>query len=110
MQHRDSEFSRWRHSLEAAKESTDRPGVVIAHSLGNLVFRSFVQWLEHEFEKEEVLTLARTEGGVIEDISNTFFYYAGYEVYESSAEVTDAMITEAKVKAKRRLEKVRNVE
>ena len=46
MQLRDNEFTRWKQSLEAARETSNRPGVVIAHSLGNLVFRSFVQWLE----------------------------------------------------------------
>ena len=49
-------------------------------------------------------SLAATEGGVLEDLSNTFFYYAGYETYESSAEVTEAMIAEAKVLAGKRLE------
>ena len=55
MQERDDTFERLRKNLERAVKREGRPAVVITHSLGGIVFRAFLQYVEAEMEgKEEV--------------------------------------------------------
>ena len=65
MQIRDDLFTRWKVQFEATKSSTGSRGVVVAHSMGNLVFRSFLMWMEETFYKDEIakITTAPSEGG-----------------------------------------------
>ena len=92
--------------MEAGRVKGGKPGVVVAHSLGNLVFRSFVNWMEKEFEDEEILKLTSNnagEEGVLEGVANTFYYYAGYDVPPSgSLNVGPAYMKEAKERGKKR--------
>lgn len=53
MEKRDGFLSKTRRSIEAAvKANGGIPGIMVAHSMGNLVFRYFLMWLRQEMRDE----------------------------------------------------------
>ena len=51
MEERDGFFSKMKTSIEAAVRQHRRPGIVVAHSMGNNVVRYLIQWLQHHYPK-----------------------------------------------------------
>lgn len=54
MQERDDTFQTLFSTINDKVKKARRPGVVVAHSLGNRLFQSWLRWVEHEFYKEVV--------------------------------------------------------
>jgi hypothetical protein len=52
MQERDGYLANMRRKLEASVSTSQLPGIVVAHSMGNLVFQYFLEWLRAEFRQE----------------------------------------------------------
>lgn len=52
MQQRDGFLTLTRRRMEAAVQTNGKPGIVIAHSMGNLIFRYFLEWLRAELRDE----------------------------------------------------------
>ena len=52
MESRDGFLSLMRRRMEAAVESNGKPGIMVAHSMGNLIFRYFLEWLRVELREE----------------------------------------------------------
>lgn len=48
MESRDSYFTNLKFKIESAVIRHGRPAVVIAFSMGNLLFQYFITWLEYE--------------------------------------------------------------
>jgi hypothetical protein len=55
MENRDGFLTLTRRRIEAAVKSNGAPGIMVAHSMGNTVFRYFLEWLRQEM-REEVYT------------------------------------------------------
>jgi len=52
MEERDGFLTLTRRRMEAAVQSNGKPGIMVAHSMGNLIFRYFLQWLRAELREE----------------------------------------------------------
>jgi hypothetical protein len=52
MEARDGFLSIMRRRIEAAVSSNRQPGIMVAHSMGNLVFRYFIEWLRVQMREE----------------------------------------------------------
>jgi Lecithin:cholesterol acyltransferase len=52
MEGRDGFLTLTRRRIEAAVKSNGEPGIVVAHSMGNVVFRYFLEWLRQEMRQE----------------------------------------------------------
>jgi hypothetical protein len=52
MQSRDGFLTLTRRRIEAAVQSNGKPGIMVAHSMGNLIFRYFLEWLKTELQQE----------------------------------------------------------
>ena len=52
MEQRDGFLTLTRRRIEAAVQSNGEPGIFVAHSMGNLIFRYFLLWLRHQLRKE----------------------------------------------------------
>jgi len=52
METRDGFLTLTRKKIEAAVESNGRPGIMVAHSMGNSVFRYFLEWLKQKMREE----------------------------------------------------------
>lgn len=52
MEERDGFLTLTRRRIEAAVQSNGEPGILVAHSMGNLVFRYFLLWLRNQLRKE----------------------------------------------------------
>jgi len=57
MEERDGFLTLMRRRIEAAVQTSGEPGIVVAHSMGNLIFRYFLSWLRVEFEAETYLEI-----------------------------------------------------
>ncbi|KAL7566193.1 hypothetical protein ACA910_011267 [Epithemia clementina (nom. ined.)] len=55
LESRDGFFTYMRRRIETAVETIGEPGILVAHSMGNLIFRYFLSWLKVEFEAEVYL-------------------------------------------------------
>ena len=52
MEQRDGFLTLTRRRIEAAVKSNGKPGIMVAHSMGNVVFRYFLEWLRQEMREE----------------------------------------------------------
>jgi hypothetical protein len=52
MEARDGFLTLTRRRMEAAVQSNGKPGIVVAHSMGNLIFRYFLNWMRTELRRE----------------------------------------------------------
>lgn len=52
MEKRDGFLTLTRRRIEAAVKSNGAPGIMVAHSMGNTVFRYFLEWLRQEMREE----------------------------------------------------------
>lgn len=52
MEERDGFLTLTRRRIEAAVQSNGEPGIFVAHSMGNLIFRYFLLWLRVQLRKE----------------------------------------------------------
>lgn len=52
MESRDGFLTLTRRRIEAAVKSNGEPGIMVAHSMGNVVFRYFLEWLRQEMREE----------------------------------------------------------
>jgi len=52
MESRDGFLTLMRKKIEAAVESNGLPGIMVAHSMGNAVFRYFLEWLRVQMQHE----------------------------------------------------------
>uniref|UniRef100_A0A7S4RMJ9 Phospholipid:diacylglycerol acyltransferase n=1 Tax=Ditylum brightwellii TaxID=49249 RepID=A0A7S4RMJ9_9STRA len=52
MEDRDGFLTLTRRRLEAAVKSNGLPGIMVAHSMGNVIFRYFLEWLRNEMREE----------------------------------------------------------
>lgn len=52
MEQRDGFLTLTRRRIEAAVESNGEPGIMVAHSMGNIIFRYFLNWLRTELKEE----------------------------------------------------------
>lgn len=52
METRDGFLTLTRRRIEAAVKSNGEPGIMVAHSMGNVVFRYFLEWLRQEMRNE----------------------------------------------------------
>lgn len=58
MEERDGFLTLTRRRIEAAVQSNGEPGIFVAHSMGNLIFRYFLLWLRNQLRKEAYESLA----------------------------------------------------
>ena len=56
MERRDGFLTLTRRRIEAAVKSNGAPGIMVAHSMGNTVFRYFLEWLRQEMREEVYAT------------------------------------------------------
>ncbi|GKY94356.1 hypothetical protein MPSEU_000401400 [Mayamaea pseudoterrestris] len=52
LEERDGFLTLTRRRIEAAVESNGKPGIMVAHSMGNLVFRYFLEWMREQLKEE----------------------------------------------------------
>ncbi len=52
MQQRDGFMTWMRRTMETAVQVNQQPGIMVAHSMGNLIFRYFLEWLRQELRHE----------------------------------------------------------
>lgn len=52
MEDRDGFLTLTRRRIEAAVQSNGKPGIMISHSMGNLVFRYFLEWMREQLKEE----------------------------------------------------------
>jgi hypothetical protein len=52
MEDRDGFLSMTRSRIEASVATNGQPGIMVAHSMGNLVFRYFIEWLRVQMREE----------------------------------------------------------
>ena len=52
MEQRDGFLTMTRRRIEAAVATNGEPGIMVAHSMGNLIFRYFLEWLLVEMQAE----------------------------------------------------------
>ena len=52
LEDRDGFLTLTRRRIEAAVESNGKPGIMVAHSMGNLVFRYFLEWMREQLKEE----------------------------------------------------------
>jgi len=52
MERRDGFLSMMRKRIEGAVASSKQPGIMVAHSMGNVIFRYFIEWLRIELREE----------------------------------------------------------
>lgn len=52
MERRDGFLTLTRRRIEAAVQSNGEPGIMVAHSMGNVIFRYFLEWLRNELQEE----------------------------------------------------------
>jgi len=52
METRDGFLTMTRKRIEAAVASNKHPGIMVAHSMGNVIFRYFLEWLKVEMREE----------------------------------------------------------
>lgn len=59
MEDRDGFLSMTRRRIEAAVASNGQPGIMVAHSMGNVVFRYFMDWLRVQMREESYTEYVR---------------------------------------------------
>lgn len=59
MEARDGFLTLTRRRIEAAVKSNGEPGIMVAHSMGNIVFRYFLEWLKNEMHEEAYQRLVK---------------------------------------------------
>jgi len=59
MEARDGFLTLTRRRIEAAVASSGEPGIMVAHSMGNNVFRFFLEWLKNEMHEEAYARLVK---------------------------------------------------
>lgn len=59
MERRDGFLTLTRRRIEAAVHTSGAPGIMVAHSMGNTVFRYFLRWLRRELRAEAYQRLVR---------------------------------------------------
>jgi hypothetical protein len=59
MEKRDGFLTVTRRRIEAAVAHNGEPGIMVAHSMGNNVFRYFLEWLRNEMHEEAFIRLLR---------------------------------------------------
>lgn len=52
MEARDGFLSMTRKRIEAAVSTNNQPGIMVAHSMGNTIFRYFIEWLRVQLREE----------------------------------------------------------
>jgi Lecithin:cholesterol acyltransferase len=52
MEQRDGFLTLTRRRIEAAVQTNGEPGIVVAHSMGNIIFRYFLSWIRSELREE----------------------------------------------------------
>jgi hypothetical protein len=52
MQQRDGFLTLTRRRIEAAVQTNGKPGIMVAHSMGNIIFRYFLLWIRNELQEE----------------------------------------------------------
>jgi hypothetical protein len=52
MEQRDGFLTMMRRRIEAAVATNGEPGIMVAHSMGNLIFRYFLEWLRVEMQEK----------------------------------------------------------
>jgi hypothetical protein len=52
MEERDGFLTMMRKRIEGAVATNRQPGIMVAHSMGNIVFRYFLEWLRQEMRQE----------------------------------------------------------
>jgi hypothetical protein len=52
MEARDGFLTLTRRRIEAAVQSNGKPGIMVAHSMGNIIFRYFIQWMRSQLRDE----------------------------------------------------------
>jgi hypothetical protein len=52
LEERDGFLTLTRRRIEAAVESNGKPGIMVAHSMGNLIFRYFLEWMREQLKEE----------------------------------------------------------
>lgn len=52
MEERDGFLTMMRKRIEGAVATNGQPGIMVAHSMGNIVFRYFLEWMRQEMRKE----------------------------------------------------------
>lgn len=52
MESRDGFLTHTRKRIEAAVHHANRPGILVAHSMGNVIFRYFLSWLQKQLQQE----------------------------------------------------------
>ena len=64
LESRDGYFTRMKSTIESSvKQNGNRPGFVVCHSLGNTIWRFFLDWVERGFVEGELRRLERVENG-----------------------------------------------
>ncbi|GMH97100.1 hypothetical protein TrVE_jg9063 [Triparma verrucosa] len=99
MQERDDTFQSLYSNINDRVKKARRPCVVVAHSLGNRLFQSFLRWVEHEFYKEVVEEEAAPPVTSAEEWST---YFSSFIWDEGSINPTDEIMTGWKFEAHRR--------
>jgi hypothetical protein len=59
MEERDGFLTLTRRRIEAAVQTNGEPGIMVAHSMGNIVFRYFLVWLRTELREEAYRRLVK---------------------------------------------------
>eukprot|EP00551_Chaetoceros_affinis_P007144 CAMPEP_0203668388 /NCGR_PEP_ID=MMETSP0090-20130426/5028_1 /ASSEMBLY_ACC=CAM_ASM_001088 /TAXON_ID=426623 /ORGANISM="Chaetoceros affinis, Strain CCMP159" /LENGTH=987 /DNA_ID=CAMNT_0050532809 /DNA_START=363 /DNA_END=3326 /DNA_ORIENTATION=- len=59
MEKRDGFLTLTRKRIEASVKSNGSPGIMVAHSMGNNVFRYFLEWLKNQLHEEAYARLAK---------------------------------------------------
>jgi len=52
MEERDGFLTLTRRRIEAAVQANGQPGIMVAHSMGNIIFRYFLEWLRTQLREE----------------------------------------------------------
>lgn len=122
MQERDGYLANMRRKLEASVSTSKLPGIVVAHSMGNLVFQYFLEWLRAEFRQEafegfqkraakrEKARLDRLQRAKQKVASNSYLSaMTGWLSSEAPGEAEDTASSEDKGDEKDRIQQLREL-
>ena len=60
MEQRDGFLTLTRRRIEAAVQTNGKPGIMVAHSMGNTIFRYFLLWIRKELQEEAYQRFVRS--------------------------------------------------
>ena len=60
MEQRDGFLTLTRRRIEAAVQTNGKPGIMVAHSMGNTIFRYFLMWIRKELQEEAYQRFVRS--------------------------------------------------